>query len=88
MTDHEAPRPEQYGWTRDGVALAQMLMVGDDDAASELMGSLLSEPRSLPIVFQAMAGVTAEALQAPQGTDAGVFFTAIRQMLDDGQAEQ
>lgn len=79
------PRAEQYGWTRDGVTLSQLLQHGDDEAATEMMVSLLNEPRSLPIVFRAMAGLVGEALQAPADTPPSVFYAAVRRMLEDGQ---
>lgn len=94
MNDHETPEPdvtptsEQYGRTRDGMALMELLIAGDHDAALALMDALMRDPHSLPLVFKSMSGLIEQALQTPQGTDPGRFFAATRQVLDDSQGHQ
>lgn len=80
------PTPAQFGWSRDAVTLAQLLMAGHDDPAADLVVSLMQEPEALPTVLRGMAGMLSEALDL-SGTEPHMFFAAVRELLDAGEAE-
>lgn len=82
------PRPtrEQFGYARDAVGLAQLLLAGYDGHATDYVLTLMQDPKSIPGVLQGMAGLISEALQEDPATPTHEFFQRIKAQLDAAEA--
>ncbi|MFC3300200.1 hypothetical protein FJV46_02775 [Arthrobacter agilis] len=83
MSTDPTPTTTQFSTARDAVALARLVLAGDDTGTHEMIQSLLNDPASIPGVLYGLSGMIAHAL--PEGADPSVFFQGVIRMLDTAE---
>jgi hypothetical protein len=84
MNDFQ-PNRTHFSTARDAVALARLITSGDEESATEMIGALMEDPASIPVVMSSLSQMIGWALVAPPETQLNVFFEAVNEILDNSE---